>query len=154
MVIDRAVERRRRPLPSRHGRTAVETAIVLSIVFMLVTAVCEYGRLIMVRQLMDDAARQGARYAVVNTNSSSGVTTSQITTYVSNFLAGQAVNNLNVQVYQADPNTGANLGVWNAAPFASDIAVQIDLDFQPAVSLIIPSPIHMTTKSAMRSEAN
>jgi Flp pilus assembly protein TadG len=138
----------------RPGGTAAEAAIVIALLVTILMGVCEYGRIIMVKQLADNAARQGARLAVVSTNSSSGVTTSQIQSYVTGLLAGQTVNNLNIQVYQADPTTGANLGAWNTAAFGADIAVQVDLDYVPAVSLVIPNTIHLTSKSVMRSEAN
>lgn len=145
--------RRRHP---RAGRTAVETAIVLNVLLMLLLSVFEYGRLIMIKQLADNAAREGARLAVVSTNSSSGVTTSQIQSTVTNFLAGQAVNNLAVQVYQADAN-GANVGAWTSAPFGSNIAVQVDLDYAPLTPAkfgMMPSVLHITAKSMMRCEAN
>src|SRR4051794_15503661 len=98
---------------SRSGRTAVEAAIVINVLVVLLMGVFEYGRLMMIRQLMDNAAREGARYAVVNTSSTSGVTTAQIQSTVTGYLAGQTVNNLVVQVYQADPTSGANIGAWN-----------------------------------------
>jgi Flp pilus assembly protein TadG len=132
----------------------VEAAIVIGMLVTLLAGVCEYGRIIMLKQLMDNAARGGARYAVVSTSTASGVTTAQIQSYVTNLLANQSYNGLNVQVYQADPNTGANVEAWNAAPFGFDIAVQVDLNFVPAVTLVFPAPVHLTAKSIMRSEAN
>ena len=147
--------RRRGPVNSRHGRTLVETAIILNVVVMLVMSVCEYGRLIMVKQLMDNAAREGARYAVVSTGSTSGVTTAQVQAYVLTFMAGQSTTPPpTVLVYQMDPTTGANLGAWTSAAFGSTIAVQIDLNFQPAVPLVMPSAVHLTARSSMCSEAN
>lgn len=155
---DPTTTRRRRPRwHPRAGRTAVEAAIVINVLLVLILAVYEYGRLIMVKQLADNAAREGARLAVVSTNPNSGVTTSQIQTTVTGFLGGQAVNNLNVQVYQADSTTGNNVGAWNATPFGSNIAVQVDLDYVPVVPVqfgITPAALHITAKSTMRCEAN
>jgi Flp pilus assembly protein TadG len=147
---------RRAGLPPRRGRTAVETAIVINLLFMLLLAVFEYGRLIMTKQLMDNAAREGARLAVVSTNSTSGVTTAQIQSTVTSFLAGQTVNNLAIQAYQADATTGNNIGAWNTAPFGSIVAVQVDLDFVPIlpVTFNLPGSIHLMSRSLMRSEAN
>jgi Flp pilus assembly protein TadG len=134
----------------------VEAAIVIQVLVVLILAVFEYGRLIMVKELADNAAREGARVAVVSTNSASGVTTSQIQSTVTGFLAGQTLNNLVVQVYQADPTTGNNIGSWNAAPFGSDIAVQVDCDFVPILPVYagLPNALHITSKSLMRCEAN
>ena len=77
---------------------------------------------------------------------------------VTGYLAGQnQISNLNIQVYQANPSTGANIGAWSASPFGNDIAVQINLKYQPMVPTtlgIIPSPLALQSKSLMRSEAN
>jgi Flp pilus assembly protein TadG len=140
----------------RDGRTAVEAAIVINVVVILLLGVFEYGRLIMMKQLADNAAREGARQAVVNTDPSSGVTTATIQATVTNFLAGQSLSNLVVQVYQADPTTGANIGAWNAAPFGSDIAVQVSFNYVPVFPIYggLPGTIQLTATSMMRSEAN
>lgn len=149
--------RKRLIRPERSGRTAVEAAIVINLVLVLVLSVFEYGRLIMIKQLMDNAAREGARYAVVNTNPTSNVTTSTIQSYTTGFLAGQPLANSNIQVYQANPTTGANVGAWNSAAFGVDIAVQIDGDYTPVLPVtfgVMPAALHLTAKSVMRSEAN
>lgn len=144
----------RAPRTRRRGRTAVEAAIIIGLLFMLLLGVCEYGRLIMLRHLMENAAREGARFAVVSTGASAGVTTAQIQSYAIGYLAGQSCTGLTVQVYQADPATGANVGAWTGAPFGAGIAVQIDLDFNPVVPLVMPSKIHQTTRAVMACEAN
>lgn len=134
----------------------METAIVINILVVLLLGVMEYGRLIMTKQLMNNAAREGARLAVVNTDSASTVTRSQIQSTVTTFMAGQSYNNLNIQVFQADPVTGANVGTWNTTAFGSNIAVQVDLDFTPVFPIYggLPGAIHLTSRSMMRSEAN
>jgi Flp pilus assembly protein TadG len=142
---------------ARSGRTAVEAVIVLNVLVVLILGVYDHGRLIMVKQLADNAAREGARVAVVSTDPSTGVTAAQIQATTTGFLAGQTVNNLAVQVYQADGTTGANVGAWNAAPFGSNIAVQVDFDYVPLVPVnfgIMPSVLHVTAKSVMRCEAD
>ena len=151
-MIRRVVRRDR-----RRGVAAVEFAFVMPAILALLVGIWELGRLIEIQQLMTNAAREGARLAVVSTNSTSGVTTSQIQSTVTGFLAGQTVNNLAVQVYQADPTTGNNVGTWNSAPFGSNIAVQVDLDYVPIVPVnlgITPNTLHLTAKSMMRCEAN
>jgi Flp pilus assembly protein TadG len=148
------LQRRQR---DRRGVTSLEVAISISLLLTLLLGVMDYGRLTMTKNLMDNAAREGARLAVVSTSAtgtSTTLTTSQIQSYVTGFLAGQAVNNLNVQVYQADPTTGANIGAWSTAGLGANIGVQVDLDFKAICPLVIPGTIHLTAKSMMRSEAN
>jgi Flp pilus assembly protein TadG len=142
---------------ARRGAAVLEMAFVSGVFFYLMLGLFEYGHLVMVKQLMDNAAREGARVAIVSTNTYPVTTTSQIGTIVNGYLVGQPLNNVNIQVFEADPVTGANIGPWNTAPFGITIAVQIDADYPPMMPTtfgIIPSSIHLTSKSTMRSEAN
>src|SRR5271169_6643522 len=88
----------------RSGAALVETAIILNIVLILFFAVLDYGKLVMTKQLLDNAAREGARQAVVSTNS---LTTANITSTVTQFMGGQSLSGMSVQVYQINPTTGA-----------------------------------------------
>jgi Flp pilus assembly protein TadG len=142
---------------SRRGAAVLETGLVLGVFSLGVLGVFEYGRIVMIRQLLENAAREGARLAVVGTASQPETTTQQITTAVTGYLAGQSVGNLSIQVYQADPVTGTNLGSWDTTPYGGAIAVQIDADYQPILpsSLgIVPGSLHFSALSLMRSEAN
>jgi hypothetical protein len=76
---------------------------------------------------------------------------------VQDSLGGQSLDNVNLQVYLADPATGANIGAWNSAPYGGAIAVRIDADFVPILPAtlgIVPNPIHLSAVSMMLSEAN
>jgi len=53
----------------RLGAAAVETALVILPLIMFLTGVFEYGRLLMVWNVLNNAAREGCRYAVVNNTS-------------------------------------------------------------------------------------
>ena len=53
----------------RNGATLVETAVVISIALLFMFAIFEYGRYVMFRQIIENAAREGVRQAVVNTSS-------------------------------------------------------------------------------------
>ena len=53
----------------RHGAAMVETAAVVSVFLLVLFGVLEYCRLLFIRQLVANAARDGARYATVNTMS-------------------------------------------------------------------------------------
>jgi Flp pilus assembly protein TadG len=58
----------RRTFPSRSGASAVEFAMVAPVVFMLLFATFEFARYIYVANIIDHAAREGARQASVHTN--------------------------------------------------------------------------------------
>jgi hypothetical protein len=139
------------------GTAVVETTMVLGIVLVGILAVFEYGRLVMIRQVMENAVREGARLAIVGTATLPPTTNSQIISTVNDYLAGQPIENLNIQVYQANPETGENLGSWDQTPYGGAIAVRVDGDYAPVVSPgmgIITNPVHLSAVSMMLSEGN
>jgi Flp pilus assembly protein TadG len=119
----------------------------------LLLSVFDFGRLMMMQQLLENAARSGARLAVTNTTT---LATSNIQNYVTQCLSGQSLTNMTIQVYQVDPSTGNNLGTWSNAPLGSYIAVEIDGNFTPIVPRLslIPNPLPMAVKAMMICEAN
>jgi Flp pilus assembly protein TadG len=105
--------------PQRDGRkrTAahlVEFAVVSPIFFLFLFGILEYSRYVMTQQVMVNAAREGARYAVVTTNDASSNPTQDVQNWISNYMAGQSVQLMspaggtfdplaNIMVYTADP---------------------------------------------------
>jgi len=144
-----------RPRGWRRGAAMVETAAVLSLFLLLLFGVMEYCRLIFMRQLIENATREGARFAVVNTNDPNLVADTQ--TSVNRAMAGMnnGLNNYAVTVYQADSN-GNNIGAASSAQFGQYICVQIDGDYNPIapVLLLLGNNLHFTQKTMMYSEAN
>jgi Flp pilus assembly protein TadG len=143
--------RNRRPATSM-----VQTALALPVCLLLLLGIFEYGRYCMVRNLLTEAAREGARYAAVNTANG---TTAAVQAVVTNYLANQQsqLANLVTQVYAADANGNQLAGVaWTNAPFGDTIVVQIDGDYQPVlpVFLAMPSTTHLTVVAIVNSEAN
>ncbi len=115
---------RRTPRRRRRGAVVVESALVLSVFLMLLFGMFEYCRFLLVLQVTNNAARSGARYAVVNTDKPSTFNTTNYTdgagnTYLSIYnytltqLAGvqqnfQVPTKVLVAVYAVDP-TGLTL---------------------------------------------
>jgi Flp pilus assembly protein TadG len=135
----------------------VETAVVLSVLLLILLGIFEYGRIVMLRQLMDNAVREGARLAIVGTAAQPPITAQDIADTVNGCLAGQSLQNVSIQVYQADPVTGANIGSWELTPYGGAIAVRMDVDYAPILPTtlgIVPNPLHFSAQSMMLSEAN
>jgi Flp pilus assembly protein TadG len=124
-------------------------------VFLLfLFGILEYGRYVLVRQVLENAAREGARYAVVQTVAAA---TSDVQNQVDQMLAGEGVQlqgynkATSIQVYKADPATGnmldANNNVvtdWTLAPFTNatlgqGIGVRITGTYKP----VLPSFLYM-----------
>jgi Flp pilus assembly protein TadG len=148
----------------RKAATVIETAFVLGICILLALAIFEYGRFLMIRQMVDNAAREGARQAVVGTSS---FTTAQIQQTVVNYLVGQPLQNTSgqplqasdVQVYKADPTTGQKAtpdSTWTNAAFGDSIAVQVQAVYHPMLPTFgfLPTSISLQATCVMRSEAN
>ncbi|MFN4260919.1 MAG: TadE/TadG family type IV pilus assembly protein [Gemmataceae bacterium] len=76
----------------RRGAAAVEFAFNATVLFMIIFGMIEIGRGIMVRHLLNNAARVGARAGIIE-----GTSTSQIVTTVRNQLIGYGIAD-NVQV--------------------------------------------------------
>ena len=137
----------------RRGVASVEAAIVLPLAFLLMFAIFDFGRAITTRQLLDCATRAAARSAVVGTTT---LTTSDIQTIVTNYMGGLALHDMDTQIYQADPTTGADIGPWNKAENGQCIAVEVTGKFAPIVPVfsLIPHSLPMSSKSLMYCEAN
>lgn len=139
----------------RSGTTVVELAFVTIIFFMVVFGIWEYGRMIFVRQMVVNAAREGARYAVVNTTDTTIDADTQA--FVKQKMSGldQKTTYYKCQIYLAD-DTGTNIGKAGDAQFGQYVCVQIDYDFSPVLPsfLYLSQTMRITTKSLMYSEAN
>ena len=81
MIIRRNLGSRRR------GATAVETAMVLIPLMMMVLGIFEFSRMLMVWNLLNNAARTGVRYALAN--NTSPTIAADTKTQVTNRMAGQ-----------------------------------------------------------------
>jgi Flp pilus assembly protein TadG len=138
---------------ARRGTTLVETTIVLSAFLVFLFAIFDFGRIVMMRHLVDNAAREGARQATTNTAT---LATSDIQSTVTKYLAGQTLSGLSIQVYKADPATGNNIGLWTDAQFGDCIAVDVSGSYKTLFPGLgwLPSAVTIHTKSLMHSEAN
>ena len=125
----------------RRGAAVVEFALVAPIFFLLVFGMIEYGRMVMVQQILTNASREGARRAVLDGSTTAGVVNS-VTSYL-----------------QSSSITGATVTVTTSAPVAPDYAngmtVTVTIPFSQVSWL--PSPMflqtyQMSSSTTMRQE--
>ena len=148
----------------RRGATVVETAFVLLIALTLTLAIYDYGRYFMMSQLVNNAAREGARQAVANTNTQN---TAMIQNTVVQYLAnqnfkdssGNAFSASDVVVLQVNPATGVATSPdsnWYDAPFESAIMVQVNAKFTSLFPRFgfLPWTVKLQGTAVMLSEAN
>jgi Flp pilus assembly protein TadG len=58
--------RRRAGCPTKRGQALVEFALVAPVFFLIVFAIIDFGRYVYYVQVLNNAAREGARYAIVH----------------------------------------------------------------------------------------
>jgi Flp pilus assembly protein TadG len=136
---------------TRRGASTVEAACVMNIFLLFIFAIMEFGHFVMVKQLMDNAARDGARMAATGVTT---VTTAQIEALITQELCGQGPTGMNIQIYEANPTTGANVGAWTSAGLGTPIVVQITGQYTPMVALanLLPLPINVKSEAMVYSE--
>src|SRR5882724_8663413 len=107
-TINRWRRMRRSSAPKRRASVTVEAALVLPIVILFLFGILEYGRYLMTLQMVTNAAREGAHYALAHTQpvTVSGTTygnaTSDVTNVINTAMAGNQLSGQNIQVYAAD----------------------------------------------------
>jgi len=113
--------RRRRPPHQRNGVVLVEAAMVLPLFFMVLLGIIEFGRAMMVGQMLTTAARDAGRVAIL-----AGSTDADVTSAVTDFLesaVGVAPDDVSVTI---TVNAGGTL----AGASSGDVCtVLIDLPF-------------------------
>jgi Flp pilus assembly protein TadG len=127
---------------NRRGAAVVEFAVVAPIFFLLVFGMIEYGRMVMVQQILTNASREGARVAILD-----GMTSTDVTTTVDNYLNNSGIVGANVSVATNPPV---------APDYAESMTIAVDIPFSQVSWL--PTPIYLqgrqlTATSTMRREA-
>ena len=142
------------PLARRRGSTVVELAVVILIFLMLLFGILEYCLVIYSYNVVENAAREGARYGVVNVTDTTMVGDTKAV--VQNFMGGldTKLANYSCNVYLADAN-GNNIGNATTAQFGQFVCVEVSVDYVPITpGLIYLNTITLRSKSSMGSEAN
>src|SRR5271167_531033 len=100
----------------RWGAAAVETALVMLPMIMFLCGVFEYGRLLMVWNVVNNAAREGCRYALANNTASTIVT--DVQNIVTTRMAGQtaAFNTGTFSITVSGTHLGTSTTVTNLLP--------------------------------------
>jgi hypothetical protein len=128
---------------NRRAAAAVEFAVVAPVFFLLVFGLIEYGRMVMVQQMLTNASREGARHAVLD-----GATSTEVTTIVNDYLSSGSISGATVTV---TPNPPTN------AEFGDPVTVAVSIPFSQVSWL--PSPMYLgektlTANTVMRRESS
>lgn len=112
---------------NRRGAAAVEFAVIAPLFFVLVFGMIEFGRMIMVQQVITNASREGARMGVLD-----GSTTTTVQSAVQTYLQGAAVRGAQVTVNPDPPSSAA---------YGDPVTVSVSISFNQVSWL--PSPMFL-----------
>jgi Flp pilus assembly protein TadG len=138
----------------RRGATAVEMAAVISVFVLLLFGIFEFCMVLYATNVVENAAREGSRYAVVHVNDATVVADTQAV--VLNFMGGldKSMGSYTCNVYQSDAS-GNNIGSVTDTQFGQYVCVQVSVVYVPMTPMLDHlNTFTIQTKCAMGSEAN
>lgn len=133
--------------PTRRGAAVVEFAVVLPVFVLLVFGMIEFGRAVMVQQLLVNASREAARQAVLD-----GTTVNDIESAIDVYLGAA---NISEQDVTYTVNGAETSNPTETAEFGDAVGVEISVLFDDVSWLPVPKYIGGTVlraTSIMRRE--
>jgi Flp pilus assembly protein TadG len=138
----------------RRAAAVVETAMVFLPLVVLMFGIFEYGRLLMAWNLLNNAAREGCRWALVN-NTDPTIST-DVQTIVNNYMAGQTscFNGAAVTVTVSGTHNGTATAVNNlVAGDMISVSVSGQYQFLNIIPLVkLPASLTLTSSCIMLCE--
>ena len=135
-------QKTRRPARRRRrGATVVEFAVVAPLLFLFIFAMIEFGRLVMVEQILTNAAREGARRGILEQS-----TAAEVETIVSDYLTESSIAGATVSV---------SPGNFHQVGFGDPVTVTVSVPYGQVSWLPTPRFLggtNLTAQSVMRGE--
>jgi len=103
-------------LRRRRGAAVVEFAVVAPLIFLLLFGMIEFGRMLMVQQIMTNASREGARRAIIESS-----TVPEVTAVITDYLQTNSVSGAALTIEPTDLTT-----VGAGDPVTVMVSVQYD----------------------------
>lgn len=137
---------------SEDGAALIEAALTLPLLLLLSVSIIEFGRAYQVYQVVTNAAREGARVAVLP-----GTSTSDVTTRVQAYLQAGQISNPSSATVQI---TSTTISIGAGTATASRVEVDYPFSFmvlQPVANLVaggstLGTPLTLSAVATMRNE--
>lgn len=129
----------------RRGAAVVEFAVVAPLLFLLILGLIEFGRMLMVQQILTNGAREGCRKAVLP-----GITTADVDSAIDNYMAGATISGHSKSYNPSNPGTavqGTVVEVTVSVPYNQ-------VSWLPVGNLQWLAGQTITSTVRMRKEAN
>ena len=145
--------KRMKRFESERGTALMETALTLPLILLVSVGIFEFGRAFQMVQVLTNAAREGARVAVLP-----GSSVDQVKDRVVAYLTAGQVPGPSTAIVIVDPNVSINVGTGTAT--GSKVTVNYPFSFMvlnPIARLVVTgselgAPIMMSASSEMRNE--
>jgi Flp pilus assembly protein TadG len=95
----------------------VEFAIVAPVFFILVFGMIEYGRMVMVQQVLTNASREGARYAVIQSTNDTNAVETKVKDYLTSAKLNAAASTVTVDWPAGGDDSAQPVTVTVSIPF-------------------------------------
>lgn len=121
------------------GQSIVETALILPIIILILTGIIDFGLLFNNYLVITNVSREAARNAAV------GATDSEILTLVTNMTTSLDNTKLSTTIYPSEA----------LRKKGDEVVITINYNntlLTPVISSIVPNPMKLTAKTAMRME--
>ncbi|MFV0442493.1 MAG: TadE/TadG family type IV pilus assembly protein [Planctomycetaceae bacterium] len=137
----------------RSGAATVETALVLPIFFMVLLGMVEIGRAFMVSQLLTNAAREGARIAIMNNSTNTEVVNAvgDIVQRTIGVAPADVTVNILVSEHAGNPSTSNNVALAKKRDLC-EVEVQVAYTKVNMIPVKYFSGATLTGQAAMRHE--
>ena len=144
----------RAPIASERGAALIEAAFTIPLLLLVAVSIFEFGRAFETWQVMTNAAREGARVAVLANSA-----TAAIEARVKQYLEIGALEHLDAVAVSVERDVSISIGATTAT--ASRVTVTYPFSFmvlQPVASLVVHGttlgqPLTLTTSALMRNES-
>jgi Flp pilus assembly protein TadG len=139
---------------NERGQAILETAMTLPLILLVSVSIFEFGRAYQTWEVLTNAAREGARVAVLP-----GTAVSDVQARVTSYMTSGQLTHAATATVDVDRNRTISIGATTAT--ASLVTVNYPFQFvvlQPVARLIVGgstlgAPITMTVSAEMRNEA-
>lgn len=140
-------------LAGERGNALIETALTLPLVLLVSVAIFEFGRAYETWQVVVNAAREGARVAILP-----GSTATDVTSRAVNYMQMGQLSNANTATVNVSV---VPISIGASTANASQVTISYPFSFmvlQPVANLVVSgstlgSPITLTASAVMRNEA-
>ncbi len=135
------------------GAALLEVALTLPLLLLVAVGIFEFGRAYQTWQIMTNAAREGARLAVLP-----GINDDAVEDRVQQYLAAGLVPDADAADVTIDRDTTVDIGDGTASASRVDVALPFTfMVLQPVAQLVVSgsragAPLTMSTSATMRNE--